>query len=65
MLQVMEEETDKRQYVTAIYMRPSLWKRVRTLALKRDLKLWQAIDEGMEAWVKTGERRRDRATGAV
>ena len=55
MLFSMADETEKAQYVTAIYMRPSLWKKFRMVAVKRDLKIWQAIEEAVESWIKAGK----------
>lgn len=48
---------EQRTPVTTIYMRPSLWKRVRAAAVRRDVKLWEAVEEAMELWLKHGKAR--------
>jgi hypothetical protein len=45
----------QRPQITALRVRSDLWKRVRSLAVERNVKLWEAVESGLEMWVKNGK----------
>lgn len=52
---LMAQKTEETRKPTSLFIRPSLWQRVRVAAAQRNVSLWQAVEAGLELWIKTGK----------